>query len=228
MIERLGLTGTQLSSAYWKCARATGCGPRKFSGLGAPAYIGTSNGIARTRALTKSPGVPSLESGAQAQAGRVVIPSASPVETGWRAPEKETCATSISPFVRVAIPRPTPSLSDYSCIDKITAYYIFHFMISDCLLYLEGSTTQPGGAAMSKMSLRKPSKEIGAPLLALAKQNISIRGPYETPKGKLVFILEGSIVTQDEIIELFEMGNLNTKGIADLKANLKEIHKTES
>jgi hypothetical protein len=81
---------------------------------------------------------------------------------------------------------------------------------------------------MSNARVHRALEEIGAPLLALAKRNISIRGPHETSKGRLVFFLEGSILTHEEIIELFEMGNLTARGIVDPKNSLKKIERPES
>ena len=85
------------SSAYWKRAKATACERHRPWVLGAPAYIGTSEAIGRSRTLTESPEVLSLDNRPQTQAGRVLIPSAGSAETHWRVlPEGRTCAFDVT------------------------------------------------------------------------------------------------------------------------------------
>ena len=66
---------------------------------------------------------------------------------------------------------------------------------------------------------------IEASLLDLEKLNIRFRGPFKTPSGKRILLVEDCILTQAEIAELHESGMLNSENIGKLLSDLKEIQR---
>jgi hypothetical protein len=68
---------------------------------------------------------------------------------------------------------------------------------------------------------------IEASLLSLEKLNIRFRGPFETPRGKHILLVEDCILTQAEIMELHESGMLNAENIGRLLRDLKRIQRMD-
>lgn len=59
---------------------------------------------------------------------------------------------------------------------------------------------------MSQAGRKTALPKIEASLLSLEKLNIRFRGPFETPRGKHILLVENCILTQAEIMELHESG----------------------
>ena len=68
---------------------------------------------------------------------------------------------------------------------------------------------------------------IEASLLSLEKLNIRFRGPFETPRGKHILLVEDCILAQAEIMELHESGMLNAENIGRLLSDLKRIQRMD-
>ena len=78
---------------------------------------------------------------------------------------------------------------------------------------------------MSQASQKTVLPRIEASLLSLEKLNFRYRGPFETPRGKHILLVEGCILTQTEIMELHERGMLNAENIGRLLSDLKRIQR---
>ncbi len=44
---------------------------------------------------------------------------------------------------------------------------------------------------------------------ALERGGLSFRGPFRTPKGRVIFIIEDHILTEVELVQLLDAGNLD-------------------
>ncbi len=44
---------------------------------------------------------------------------------------------------------------------------------------------------------------------ALQRSGLSFRGPFRTPKGRVIFIIEDHILTEVELVQLLDAGNLD-------------------
>ena len=80
---------------------------------------------------------------------------------------------------------------------------------------------------MSQTGQKTALPKIEAPLLSLEKLNIRFRGPFETPRGKHILLVEDCILTQAEIMELHESGMLNAENIGRLLRDLKRIQRMD-
>ena len=69
--------------------------------------------------------------------------------------------------------------------------------------------------------------KIQASLLSLEKLNFRFRGPFKTPRGKHILLVEDCILTQAEIVKLHESGMLNAEDIGRLLSHLKRIQSME-
>jgi hypothetical protein len=81
---------------------------------------------------------------------------------------------------------------------------------------------------MSQAGRKTALTRIEASLLSLEKLNICFRGPFETPRGKHILLVEDCILTQAEIMELQESGMLNAENIGRLLRDLKRIQRMDS
>ena len=80
---------------------------------------------------------------------------------------------------------------------------------------------------MSQAAQKTVLPKIEASLLSLEKLNIRFRGPFKTPRGKHILLVEDCILTQAEIMELHESGMLNAENIKRLLSDLKRIQRTQ-
>ena len=80
---------------------------------------------------------------------------------------------------------------------------------------------------MSQAGQKTALPKIKASLLSLEKLNIRFRGPFKTPRGKHILLVEDCILTQAEIMELHESGMLNAENIGRLLSDLKRIQRIE-
>jgi hypothetical protein len=78
---------------------------------------------------------------------------------------------------------------------------------------------------MSPAGRKTALTRIEASLLSLEKLNIRFRGPFKTPRGKRILLVQDCILTQGEIMELHESGMLNAENVGTLLSDLKRIHK---
>jgi hypothetical protein len=78
---------------------------------------------------------------------------------------------------------------------------------------------------MSQAGQKTALPKIEAWLLSLEKLNIRFRGPFKTPKGKHILLVENCILTQAEIAELHESGMLTAENIGRLLSDLKQIQR---
>ena len=80
---------------------------------------------------------------------------------------------------------------------------------------------------MSQAGQKIALPKIKASLLSLEKLNIRFRGPFKTPRGKHILLVEDCILTQAEIMELHESGMLNAENIKRLLSNLKRTQRMQ-
>ena len=78
---------------------------------------------------------------------------------------------------------------------------------------------------MSQAGQKTALSKIEASLLSLEKLNIRFCGPFKTPRGKHILLVENCILTQAEIMELHESGMLNAENIGRLLSDLKRIQR---
>ena len=71
-----------------------------------------------------------------------------------------------------------------------------------------------------------PSKAQAA-LRTLQSLNIPLRGPFITRKGRRIFLVDGCILTEPEIIVLHEDGKFDPENIGKLLSDLKSLQRTE-
>jgi hypothetical protein len=62
---------------------------------------------------------------------------------------------------------------------------------------------------------------IFAPLRALEKMNRVVRGPFVTPKRRQIYLVNGCILTESEVISLHERGKFTAEAIENFLADLK-------
>jgi hypothetical protein len=78
---------------------------------------------------------------------------------------------------------------------------------------------------MSHAGQKTALPNIEASLLSLQKLNIRFRGPFKTPRGKRILLVEDCILTQAEIMQLHESGMLTAENIGRLLSDLKQIQR---
>jgi hypothetical protein len=71
-----------------------------------------------------------------------------------------------------------------------------------------------------------PSK-VKAALRALEKLNISFRGPFVTPRENHIFMVDGCILTEAEVVTLHESGKFSPEEIGKLLSDLKQLQGTK-
>jgi 6-phosphofructokinase len=71
-------------------------------------------------------------------------------------------------------------------------------------------------------ALRSPGhpKDIRAVVQTLRDQGIEVIGPYETPKGALIYTLADCVVTERELLDLAIAGKLDAAGVSELSAKV--------
>jgi hypothetical protein len=62
---------------------------------------------------------------------------------------------------------------------------------------------------------------IFTPLRALEKMNRPVRGPFVTPKRRQIYVVDGCILTQGEMISLHERGKFTAEAIGNFLSDLK-------
>ena len=55
---------------------------------------------------------------------------------------------------------------------------------------------------------------------SLRIQGIPFRGPFHTPGGSVLLLLDGQLFLDVELIDLFKQNKLNREGIQDLISNI--------
>ena len=70
--------------------------------------------------------------------------------------------------------------------------------------------------------------KIKAALLTLEKLNIPFRGPFETTRGSRILLIENCILTQAEVIGMYESGKLDAENIGKLVDGLKKMQRNDS
>ena len=70
---------------------------------------------------------------------------------------------------------------------------------------------------------RKPFSNLAAPLLALEKLGVSVRGPFVTPHHRQIYLVSGCILTGDEIVALHERGKFAANAIGKFLIDLKSL-----
>ena len=68
--------------------------------------------------------------------------------------------------------------------------------------------------------------KIKAALLTLEKLNIPFSGPFITPKGTSIFVVDGCIVTESEVLVLYEGGHFTPENIGKMLIDLKLLQTT--
>lgn len=58
-------------------------------------------------------------------------------------------------------------------------------------------------------------------LLSLRALNVPFRGPFVTPKGQHVYVIDECILTEEEMVKLYDSGKLSAEGIAELVSDLR-------
>lgn len=69
--------------------------------------------------------------------------------------------------------------------------------------------------------------KLKAALLTLEKLKVPFRGPFITPKEKRIFLINGCIVTESEVVALYEGGHLNPENIGKVLNDLKLLQTTK-
>jgi hypothetical protein len=68
---------------------------------------------------------------------------------------------------------------------------------------------------------KRPPSNILAPLLALERMHLPVRGPFCTPKHRQIYVVDGCILTTSEMISLHEHGKFTREAIGNLLNDLK-------
>jgi diketogulonate reductase-like aldo/keto reductase len=63
-------------------------------------------------------------------------------------------------------------------------------------------------------------EDIRAVVRKLRNQGIQVTGPYEIPKGTLVYTLADGIVTERELLDLAKAGKLDAAGVSEFTARI--------
>jgi hypothetical protein len=75
--------------------------------------------------------------------------------------------------------------------------------------------------SLSGPRAKKPLSNILAPLLALERMHLPVRGPFATPKHRQIYVVDGCILTDGELISLHERGKFTGEAIGNLLRDLK-------
>jgi hypothetical protein len=81
---------------------------------------------------------------------------------------------------------------------------------------------------MSEPSQVTVQSKLKAALQTLQTLNIPFRGPFITPKQHRIYIVDGCILTEAEIVVLHECGKFSPENIGRLLSDLKSLQMTES
>jgi len=68
---------------------------------------------------------------------------------------------------------------------------------------------------------KRTLSNIFAPLLALEKMNRPVRGPFVTPKRRQIYLVDGCILTQGEVVSLHERGKFAAEEIDNFLSDLR-------
>jgi hypothetical protein len=66
------------------------------------------------------------------------------------------------------------------------------------------------------------AKDIEAALEKLSALKIPFRGPFQTPRGKTIFVIENHIFTEQELLALFEENALDLISIRKIAVSLQQ------
>ena len=89
----------------------------------------------------------------------------------------------------------------------------------------EMSGTRGEGNQLPEASRGSAPSKIKSALLTLEKLNIPFRGPFETSRGEHIVLIGKWILTQVEIVKLYERGQLDGENIERLLTDLRRNHK---
>lgn len=62
---------------------------------------------------------------------------------------------------------------------------------------------------------------VDAVIDSLTIQGIAFRGPFRTPGKRTVFVIEGHILLESELVDLLEQNKLNREGILELAKRIE-------
>ena len=107
---------------------------------------------------------------------------------------------------------------------------VLFFVLKDWLKWRRASREawmKPGTTPLFSLSrLRAAAPEDASPAKhALAAHNISFSGPFLTPRGKSVFVVEGGVLLESEIMTLANSGDLTPDGIRKFIRQLRDSGK---
>jgi len=67
----------------------------------------------------------------------------------------------------------------------------------------------------------RPFASVDAVMNSLRNQGIAFRGPIHTPSRRAVFLVEGHIFLEAELVDLFSRNKLNREGIQELARQIE-------
>jgi len=76
----------------------------------------------------------------------------------------------------------------------------------------------PGGSMWPLSNLSKTS-QAGELCRSLSKLGVSFQGPLRTPKGQVIFLIEGGILLESELLSLCKGGQFTRESVVALAEN---------
>jgi hypothetical protein len=75
---------------------------------------------------------------------------------------------------------------------------------------------------MTTSGFARGPENIRAVVQALRDQGTPVTGPYQTPKGALVYILADFVVTDRELVELASAGKVSPAAVSEFIAKIRK------
>jgi hypothetical protein len=73
---------------------------------------------------------------------------------------------------------------------------------------------------MKILGFARGPQDIRAVIRKLRDQGIQITGPYQTPKGTVIYTLADGIVTERELLDFAKTGKLDAAGVSEFTARI--------
>ena len=77
---------------------------------------------------------------------------------------------------------------------------------------------------MSGICRKTARCKINAALLTLVKLHIPFRGPFRTRKQHYIYLVDGCILTESELVVLHQDDKLTAESIVKLSSDLRPLH----
>lgn len=81
---------------------------------------------------------------------------------------------------------------------------------------------------MPQSGQRRSTTKLHTALSTLQALNVPFRGPFVTPSGQHIYVVDECLLAEEEIVKLYASGKFSAEHIAELLSDLRRNQRAES